>query len=432
MKKYFKYILCSILLCFPYLVLGKVTCAVDNYSALIDLDKNELGINDTASIKITSDYDYKVSYEIEDKNVIKIDESGIITPQKVGSTKINVLINFENEENKVECNSVLNIKVMSNDSSLKSLNIEEMDISNIFKSDIYEYEIRLPYNIEKINIVAEANDKNATITGDGRRYINEGNNEYEIIVKATDGSSSTYKIKILREEANSDATLKNLLVEGYVLTPEFKSDVYEYSLSVSEEVDDITISADATYELAKILGTGKYQLATGENEFKIKVVAENNTEQIYTITINKNNGNSKLENLVIEGYKLDREFKSDLYIYGLTINSDIDKLVINAKAKDNDQIEIIGNEDLKVGENNIIIRVSNKDKGATTYKLLVNKLSEDEQKQIEKNDMLLKILLIVFIISIIFMATVIGIFIYKNNKRNEKKNIIKNKKKKNK
>jgi len=432
MKKYFKYILCSILLCFPYFVLGKVTCAVDNYSALIDLDKNELGINDTASIKITSDYDYKVSYEIEDKSIIKIDESGIITPQKVGSTKINVLINFQNEENKVECNSVLNIKVMSNDSSLKVLNIEEMDISNIFKSDIYEYEIRLPYNIEKINIIAEANDKNATITGDGRRYINEGNNEYEIIVKATDGSSSTYKIKILREEANSDATLKNLLVEGYVLTPEFKNDVYEYSLSVSEEVDDITISADATYELAKILGTGKYQLATGENEFKIKVVAENNTEQIYTITVNKNNGNSKLENLVIEGYKLDREFKSDLYIYGLTINSDIDKLVINAKAKDNDQIEIIGNEDLKVGENNIIIRVSNKDKGATTYKLLVNKLSEDEQKQIEKNDMLLKILLIVFIISIIFMATVIGIFIYKNNKRNEKKNIIKNKKKKNK
>ena len=423
MKKYFKYVLFGILFCYPYFALGKVTCAVDNYSALIDLEKSELGLNDTTNIKINSDNEYEVSYEIEDKNIIKIDNDGKITPLKVGNSKVTVLIKFKNEENKAECSSVLSINVMSNDSSLKTLNLEELDISNIFKSDIYDYEIRIPYNVEKINIIAEANDKNATITGDGRRYINEGDNEFEIIVKATDGSSSTYKIKILRKEANNDTTLKNLLVEGYVLTPEFKSDIYEYSLNVSEKVEEIVINAETTYELANILGTGKYKLATGENKFKIKVIAENNTEQEYTIIINKNNGNSKLENLIIDGYELNEEFKSDVYTYNLTINSDTDKLKIDAKSKENDQIEIIGNENLKTGENNIIIRVSNEDKGATTYKLIVNKLSEEEQKQIEKNDTLLKILLIIFIISIIIMAATIGIFIYKNYKRNDNKKI---------
>ena len=423
MKKYFKYVLFGILFCYPYFASGKVTCAVDNYSALIDLEKSELGLNDTTNIKINSDNEYEVSYEIEDKNIIKIDNDGKITPLKVGNSKVTVLIKFKNEENKAECSSVLSINVMSNDSSLKTLNLEELDISNIFKSDIYDYEIRIPYNVEKINIIAEANDKNATITGDGRRYINEGDNEFEIIVKATDGSSSTYKIKILRKEANNDTTLKNLLVEGYVLTPEFKSDIYEYSLNVSEKVEEIVINAETTYELAKTLGTGKYKLATGENKFKIKVIAENNTEQEYTIIINKNNGNSKLENLIIDGYELNEEFKSDVYTYNLTINSDTDKLKIDAKSKENDQIEIIGNENLKTGENNIIIRVSNEDKGATTYKLIVNKLSEEEQKQIEKNDTLLKILLIIFIISIIIMAVTIGIFIYKNYKRNDNKKI---------
>ena len=423
MKKYFKYVLFGILFCYPYFALGKVTCAVDNYSALIDLEKSELGLNDTTNIKINSDNEYEVSYEIEDKNIIKIDNDGKITPLKVGNSKVTVLIKFKNEVNKAECSSVLSINVMSNDSSLKALNLEELDISNIFKSDIYDYEIRIPYNVEKINIIAEANDKNATITGDGRRYINEGDNEFEIIVKATDGSSSTYKIKILRKEANNDTTLKNLLVEGYVLTPEFKSDIYEYSLNVSEKVEEIVINAETTYELANILGTGKYKLATGENKFKIKVIAENNTEQEYTIIINKNNGNSKLENLIIDGYELNEEFKSDVYTYNLTINSDTDKLKIDAKSKENDQIEIIGNENLKTGENNIIIRVSNEDKGATTYKLIVNKLSEEEQKQIEKNDTLLKILLIIFIISIIIMAVTIGIFIYKNYKRKNNKKI---------
>ena len=417
MKKYFNYFFCGILLLFPYLVSGKVTCSNGEYNAIIDINKTEISLSDNGNISISSDYEYEVSYDIKDKKIIEIDDNGGIKPINVGETKVNVIINFKDENETVSnCTSVLDIKVLSNDSSLKLLNLEELDISSVFQSDKLEYEVKLPYKYEKINIIAEANSKDAQITGDGRRYLNEGTNEYEIIVKATDGTSSTYKITILREDANDDSTLEKLIVEGYVLSPKFDKNIYEYSLNVDKNVEEVNINAEATYDLAKILGTGKYSLATGDNTFYINVTAENGSETKYKITINKSKGNSKLSKLEVDNFKLDKKFNSDLFIYNLTVDSNINKLKINAEAVDNDQIEIIGNENLKFGENNIIIRVSSDDKGATTYKLIVNKLSLEEQKIIEKNNLLLKILLIIFIISIIIMATFIIIFLKRNYK----------------
>lgn len=423
MKNYIKYFLCSVLVCLPYLVLGKVTCNNGDYNAVIDLDKENIGINETANITINSEYKYEVDYKVDNKNIVSINNNGQIIPLSKGSTKINVNIKFlEEDETIKECSSIMNINVLSSDSSLKSLNLEEIDISSVFNKNSYEYEVTLPYNYEKINIIAEASDENATVTGDGRRYLNEGENEYEIIVKSTAGTTSTYKIKVIRKEASEDNTLKSLIVEGYEINPKFNKDIYEYTLSVPEEVEEININAIATYDLAKILGVGKYSLASGENNFYITVIAENNTEQKYTLTIHRNKGNGRLKNIEIEGYKLDKEFNSEEFTYNLTINSDVDKLNIKAET-DNGQIEIIGNENLQIGENNIIIRVSGEDMGSTTYKLIVNKLSQEEQRRQEKNDLLLKILFIIFVISIIIMFTVIGIFLKRNYIKGNKKNL---------
>ena len=87
---------------------------------------------------------------------------------------------------------------------------------------------------------------------------------------------------------------------------------------------------------------------------------------------------------------------------------------------DNEQIEIIGNENFKVGENEVIIRLTSEDKTNRTYKILVNKLSAETEKIIKKNTTLLKILLVLFIVSVIIMAGLIGIFIKRNTKKSYK------------
>ena len=286
MKKLWIYIF--IILCCPILSFGKVTCSSGNYTATINIENNKIKFGEIENILIESNINYNIEYKFEKEDIIMINENKIY-PIKSGQEKITAIISFLEEENIVStCTSFLDVSVLSNDSSLKSLNLEELDISYLFDKEKYEYKINLPYRYDKINILAESNDINATITGDGRRYLNEGINEYEIIVKATDGTTTTYKLIINRENASDDNKLEILNVEGYVISPKFDKDIFEYSLNVDNYVDNITINATPTYELAKIIGTGNYKLATGENKFYITVIAENNTEQKYLINVNKN------------------------------------------------------------------------------------------------------------------------------------------------
>lgn len=430
MKKFLIFLFISVFFAFPNLYNAKkITCSNADFNATVEVDKDKIRVGEQAFITVNSETEnITVTHNIKDNNILNINNDGIINGLIEGKTLITTKIKFSENNS---CSVSINMEVVSNDSQLKSLTLEELDISSVFNPNKYEYEVFLPYNFEKINIIAEANNPNAKITGDGRRYLNEGNNEYEIIVNASDGSTSTYKIKINRKEANTETTLDNLIVEGYILSPKFNKDIYEYILNVDKEVDEINISAIPTYQYAKVSGTGKFSLATGKNVFFITVTAENGNEQEYQIIINKNNGSSKLKSLTIKGFKLDTKFKDDNYIYNLTVPDNVTKLDIIATGSEDEQIEILGNDNLKHGSNDIIIRVTGKDKTSTTYKIIVTRLSIEDELN-EKNNKLLYILLIIFIIAIIFMVSVITIFIKRNYKRKKNFKIKNQNKRKNK
>ena len=122
----------------------------------------------------------------------------------------------------------------------------------------------------------------------------------------------------------------------------------------------------------------------------------------------------RLVTFKIEGLKFD--FQKDTYIYYLDIGSDIDILDIKPEYDKDTVIKITGNKNLKEGLNNIYINVKGKNKSANTYKLVINKLNQEEEKRIEKNNILLKILLGIFTISVIVMFSLIIIFIKRNYK----------------
>ena len=413
-----------------------ITCSTDKHKAEVEIEKSTLNINENTNIKVTSDWnDINVEYKVAPKDFAIVNNDGLLTALKDGNIKINMTINFlkENDEIDDSCKLSIPIEILSHDSSLKKLTLEELDISPNFNPKQLSYDVKLPYKFDKVNIIAEASSGSAKITGAGRRYLNAGKNEYNIVVTASDGTSTTYKINIIREDANDDATLESLIVEGYALEPKFNKDTYKYELNVGKEVETIKINAKPTYEFAKIRGIGEFALATGKNTYYITVTAENGNELKYEIQINKNLGSSFLTQLEVKNYKLNPSFNSDTFIYNLTVNSEITKLDINDIGSENDQVEIIGNEQLEYGENEIVIRVTGDDKTTTTYKIVVNRLSAEEEYEIKKNDILTKILLIIFIVSIIIMVSCIAIFIKRNWKRKytlkTKKKVKKNKKK---
>ncbi len=428
MKKYFLLLL-GIFLIIPQIVYA-VTCSAGNeYNAEIVIDKDKISASEKAFIAINTTYDYNVDYYSFNNDIATVSKEGIITPVKFGSALIRVTINFLKEDAIVAtCPAVISVEVVSNDSSLKSLNLEELDISKDFTPNVLEYSLTVPYEMDKININAIANNPRATISGLGRRYLEVGNNSFAIEVKASDGTTTTYKLNILRSDPSNDNNLKSLEIEGFKLSPEFTSDNLKYTLEVSENTEEINIIGEESQKGATVKGLGSHKLASGKSLYVITVEAENKEKKEYTIEVTKLNGSSILDELIVKDYKLKEKFKSDLYTYNIVVGNNTNNIEINAKSSKSANIEISGNENLKEGLNEVFIKVTEEGKSSSTYKIIVNKLNAEEEKRMEKNNLLLRILLIIFIISIIIMVSLIVIFIKRNYK---KKYIIKDKKKKN-
>ena len=178
------------------------------------------------------------------------------------------------------------------------------------------------------------------------------------------------------ENKSNAKELSSLTVEQYKLEPDFSPDITEYSLTVGRDVENLVIDAVAADENATVEITGNNGLLLGENTVNIKVTAEDGTVRTYKINVTKvEEVGLKLSELTIENYVLTPEFSSDVYEYTLNIgNISVTSLNIIANAIDeNANVEIVGNNDLKPGENIITILVSSDEEEVTTvYQIVVN------------------------------------------------------------
>lgn len=87
------------------------------------------------------------------------------------------------------------------------------------------------------------------------------------------------------ETLSSDASLAVLEVSGQLV--ELRADVYDYSVKVPNDVNTITLRAEASNDAAAVEGLGEKNISVGENIFKILVTAEDGTKQTYTLKVNR-------------------------------------------------------------------------------------------------------------------------------------------------
>ena len=85
--------------------------------------------------------------------------------------------------------------------------------------------------------------------------------------------------------ANPNPYLKNLTVANMSLTPAFDYKTLEYDLIVDEDVETITVTAEALATSTKITGVGKISVKPGDNDVKIVSTAAYGNSQTYTIHV---------------------------------------------------------------------------------------------------------------------------------------------------
>ncbi len=97
----------------------------------------------------------------------------------------------------------------SDNNFLENLTISGGTLTPNFDRQILEYSLKIENNIKEINIVANPEDKNATVKGDGKIELGD-TLECKIEVIAESGTVRTYKIKIIKDgESNQNQLVEN-------------------------------------------------------------------------------------------------------------------------------------------------------------------------------------------------------------------------------
>lgn len=248
----------------------------------------------------------------------------------------------------------------SKNNNLSSLSVEGQTLSPEFNKDTLEYSVELENDIEKINIIAKAEDSKSSISGGGEVTVEEGNNKIEIKVTAQNGNEKVYvinakvkeldpiNVKVGNEEVSVVRKSKNL---------EKPNDLFEES---TVKINDIEVPAFVNKKANITLvglkdkdGEVSYyiydKVYTKYNELKIgnliimlkdmdKSKLPDNYKE-YDVTINKNK---------IKGYKY-KASSSFYLISGINLETGKDNIYVYDKSENTIQRY---NDEVIVGVNN--------------------------------------------------------------------------------
>ena len=178
-----------------------------------------------------------------------------------------------------------------NNSYLKSLRIDKEGMTPNFEKDIYEYDITISSEINEIEVLAIAENKNATVEVTDNTSLKEELNFIKIKVISEDKTKENiYTIQVTKtantELANTN--LETLAIENVLLIPPFESNKLYYKAEISNEITSLNLLAIPENEKATVKITGKDNLKEGKNQVIVTVTAENKvTKREYEISVYK-------------------------------------------------------------------------------------------------------------------------------------------------
>lgn len=309
-----------------------------------------------------------------------------VKPNVVDSNEtisLNNVIYSDSNFNKVNISSVnKNIRITSLNNYLKALSISVGSIN--FNPNTLSYSVTV--DSDNIVISCEKEDSKATLSGDiGSMNLKYGVNTFKINVTSESGEVRTYVLNVTRvDNRNSENKINSLTISGVSL--KFDENKTEYNVSVDNKVSSVKISAslkDNSSSFVNGYGPRTVNLVEGNNRVELRISAENGVIRTYVINIKRDedpdnrSDDNYLKDLNIKDNDID--FSKDKTNYEITVDYNTDSLDINPKlSSGKSNVEIIGNENLKVGENTIIVRVTAKDKSVREYKIIVTKKDKDQ------------------------------------------------------
>ena len=282
----------------------------------------------------------------------------------------------------------------SSDATLKSLTTSA-GLNPSFSPATESYSVSVGNNVTAIDVSAIANHGKASISISGNQNLSVGKNNVIVQVTAEDGSTKNYTIVVTREPAStpsgtgtqptspqptspksSNNNLKTITgIDGLPFDPNKTS----YDVELPFEISSINVGAKPQDGKAKVSinGGSLTGLKVGQTyPVTITVKAEDGSIKIYTINVKRSPYKSEtdLDKLIVNGKDINKEGKDE---YTVTVPSGTSSIDVSAIPKSKDStVTIIGNTNLKDGNNKVLVQVKDKNGFIKTYILNVNRQSE--------------------------------------------------------
>ncbi|MBR1416538.1 MAG: cadherin-like beta sandwich domain-containing protein, partial [Bacilli bacterium] len=306
------------------------------------------------------------TYELLDDNIIR-----------VGTNLKRILVKAEDNTTKTYYVSIYRPADTNNKlSSLRVSNdVQEFSLYPEFDAEAnYDhFSLIVENEVSWVNVHAEKYSNQAVITGNGKYNLTVGLNEILIKVKSESGDDKVYQINITRKPS-SNAYLKLITTNVGVLVPTFDKEELNYSINVANNVESINVFGTPEVKTTTVTGNRTYSLVAGENNIVLTTLAQDNaTTLTYNIkVIRDESNNTNLSDLYLKEAKLSPDFDKNIIEYTAKVPYDVENVNVVYETENNDAtVEISGNTNLVVGENNVLVKVTAQDESEKTYTIRV-------------------------------------------------------------
>lgn len=363
----------------------------------------------------TTNYDLNINQESININAVTLDKSATVESGlgkinlSYGKNVININVVAEDGSRRIYTLNITRSDTRNTSNYLASLSLSKGSLSPRFNKDTLKYTASVDYDVTSVTINATKANKTADFqSGNGPRTVNlnEGNNTFKIVVKAENGDLRTYEIVITR---NSKKTQLPAKLKGLSISPggiAFSKDVYEYNVSVLNNVTKLDIIAEPEDANSLVTINGNENLQVGNNQVRITVSNSNSSTQTYIINVKRLSvdeslsNNNYLESLSV--LKYDINFNKNKLQYTLKINSEKELDITTLSEDKNATIRVVGNENLK-NNSKIKIIVIAEDLSERVYTI-----------NIKKSFNILPIIIIIASILVVCGIVLLVIYILKN------------------
>ena len=240
---------------------------------------------------------YAENTSTESTNTIKENVTSV-TENKTGeSSNVTPATTTKSTNSSNSGTTTSNKTTKSSNANLSNLGITPNDFKG-FKAQVTKYDVTVPTDVESVTIYANAQDSKAKVTGVGKQNLQTGENKFDVVVTAEDGTTKTYTLNITRDTSSQNTEnvpdkytgdgLSSLNIENLELDPKFDTQKYEYTVKYFGEKEKLDINATATDPYYDIEITGNEKLVEGENIINILVSdPDGNNVATYQITVKK-------------------------------------------------------------------------------------------------------------------------------------------------